>query len=67
MEADLEKGTWQTEPVPWGSADQGLHEAAGNIEGSEVPNYFLRIGSLCLSMAKPRPVSSMCPMAIHHV
>lgn len=67
MEADLEKGTWQAEPVPWGSANQGLHVAAGNIEGSEVPNYFLRMGSLCFGVAKLCPMSSMCPMAIHHV
>lgn len=67
MEADLEKGTWQVKPIPWGSADQGLHVAVGNIKGSEVPSYFLRMGNLCLSMAKPSPVSSMCPMAIHHI
>lgn len=67
METDLEKGTWQAEAVPWGSADQGLRVAVGNTEGSKVPNYFLGMGSLCLSLAKLSSVSIMCFMAIPHV
>lgn len=66
VEADFEKGTWQAEAFPWGSADQGLRVAAGNTEGSEVPKYFLASDSLCLSLPKLCSVSSMCPMAIHH-
>lgn len=67
LEADFEKGTWQAEAVSWGSADQGLHVAVGNIKGSEEPNYFLGMDILCLSLDKLSLVSSMCFMAIPHV
>lgn len=45
LEADLEKGMWQAEAVPWGSADQGLHMTVGNAKGSEVLTYFLGVES----------------------
>lgn len=39
---------------------RGLHVAVGNIKGSEDPNYFLGMNSLCLNLAKLSLVSRMC-------